>query len=127
MDFRIADTRADSSQPNMGLTTWEGARIRKTDVGIAKNYLNEEELRALNKSGRAVFDFCRRPGNAAHCHDHAGLDRQTGRLFDTERPRDSARRWQGVGELSKSHAEQEFDKFRVLDDRDFASPAQRFH
>ena len=41
-------TRADSSQPNMGLTTWEGARIRKTDVGIAKNYLDEEELRALN-------------------------------------------------------------------------------
>ena len=32
----------------MGLTNWEGARIRKTDVAIAKNYLNEEELRALN-------------------------------------------------------------------------------
>ena len=32
----------------MGLTTWEGERIRKTDVSIAKNYLNEEELRALN-------------------------------------------------------------------------------
>ncbi len=32
-------TRADSSQPNMGLTTWEGARIRKADVSIAKNYL----------------------------------------------------------------------------------------
>ncbi|TXT24071.1 MAG: Uncharacterized protein FD134_1790, partial [Gallionellaceae bacterium] len=35
--------RADSGQPNMGLTTWEGARIRKADVSIAKNYLNEEE------------------------------------------------------------------------------------
>ena len=38
-------TRADSSQPNMGLSTWEGARIRKADVSVAKNYLNEEELR----------------------------------------------------------------------------------
>jgi hypothetical protein len=40
--------RADSRQPNMGLTTWEGARIRRADVGVAKNYLNEDELRALN-------------------------------------------------------------------------------
>ena len=32
----------------MGLTNWEGGRIRKTDVAVAKNYLNEEELRALN-------------------------------------------------------------------------------
>jgi hypothetical protein len=40
--------RADSSRPNMGLTIWDGARIRKADVGIAKNYLDDEELRALN-------------------------------------------------------------------------------
>lgn len=40
--------RADSSQLNMGLTTWEGARVRKSDVAVAKNYLTEEELRALN-------------------------------------------------------------------------------
>ena len=41
-------SRADDTQPNMGLTNWEGARIRKSDVTTAKNYLNEEELRALN-------------------------------------------------------------------------------
>ena len=40
-------SRADRTRTNMGLTNWEGARIRKTDVAIAKNYLNEEELRAL--------------------------------------------------------------------------------
>ena len=40
-------SRAASTRPNMGLTNWEGARIRKSDVAIAKNYLNEEELRAL--------------------------------------------------------------------------------
>jgi hypothetical protein len=37
--------RADSSQPNMGLTNWQGARIRKPDMGVAKNYLSEDELR----------------------------------------------------------------------------------
>ena len=41
-------SRADRTRPNMGLTNWEGARIRKADVAIAKNYLNENELRALN-------------------------------------------------------------------------------
>ena len=40
--------RADASQPNMGLTVWQGARIRKSDVTIAKNYLSEDELKLLN-------------------------------------------------------------------------------
>jgi hypothetical protein len=42
----IAD-RADSNQPNMGLTNWRGSKVRKQDVSIAKNYLNEDELAAL--------------------------------------------------------------------------------
>lgn len=44
----IITERADSSKINMGLTTWRSAKIRKTDVSVAKNYLNEEELSALN-------------------------------------------------------------------------------
>ncbi len=44
----IIHTRADSAKPNMGLTSWRGAKVRKDDVTIAKNYLNEEELAALN-------------------------------------------------------------------------------
>jgi hypothetical protein len=44
----INHTRADSTQPNMGLTNWRGSKVRKEDVGIAKNYLNEKELAALN-------------------------------------------------------------------------------
>lgn len=40
--------RADSEKNNMGLTSWRGARVRKRDVTVAKNYLNEEELRVLN-------------------------------------------------------------------------------
>ena len=49
--------RADSSQPNMGLTTWEGARIRKADVSIAKNYLKAEELEGLNRIVTAYLEF----------------------------------------------------------------------
>jgi len=44
----IIHTRADSSKPNMGLTSWRGAKVRKEDISIAKNYLSEPELAALN-------------------------------------------------------------------------------
>ena len=44
----IITQRADSSKQNMGLTSWRGNKIRKSDVSIAKNYLNEEELSELN-------------------------------------------------------------------------------
>ena len=53
----IIHTRADADKPQMGLTNWTGERPRKADVGIAKNYLNEDELRALNLIVAAYLDF----------------------------------------------------------------------
>ena len=44
----IVHSRAKANKPNMGLTNWRGGKVRKQDVIIAKNYLNEEELAALN-------------------------------------------------------------------------------
>jgi hypothetical protein len=44
----IVYRRADKSRPNMGLTNWRGAKVRKADVSIAKNYLDADELAALN-------------------------------------------------------------------------------
>lgn len=44
----IIHNRADAGKPNLGLTNWRGAVPRKQDVSIAKNYLNEEEMAALN-------------------------------------------------------------------------------
>ena len=52
--------RVDSTKENMGLTTWKNApkgSIRKTDVGIAKNYLNEKELDGLNRIVVMYLDF----------------------------------------------------------------------
>ena len=40
--------RADPALPNMGLTTWAGGRVRKQDVTIAKNYLSQDEIEALD-------------------------------------------------------------------------------
>jgi len=49
--------RADASRPNMGLTSWSGARPSKQDVGVAKNYLREKELDALNRIVSFYLDF----------------------------------------------------------------------
>jgi hypothetical protein len=53
----VIHRRADASQPHMGLTSWAGDRPRKTDVSIAKNYLNVEELDALNRIVTAYLEF----------------------------------------------------------------------
>ena len=50
-------TRADANQPNMGLSTWKGSKIRKTDVSVAKNYLNEDELTELNRIVAMYLDY----------------------------------------------------------------------
>jgi len=44
----IIASRADSRKPHMGLTNWRGSKVRKEDMIVAKNYLNEDELAALN-------------------------------------------------------------------------------
>jgi len=117
----LITTRADSSQPNMGLTTWEGARIRKADVIIAKNYLNEDELRALNNLAEQYLIFAE--GQAMR-RIAMSMQDWISKLegFLTLNDREIL---QGAGkvsaELAKSHAEQEFGKFRVLDDQRFES------
>ena len=53
----VIHRRADASQPHMGLTSWADNRPRKTDVSIAKNYLNQEEIESLNLIVSAYLDF----------------------------------------------------------------------
>lgn len=57
----LIHSRADSSKPNMGLTTWKGAgrgrQITKQDTGTAKNYLNQEEMKMLELLVNQYLDF----------------------------------------------------------------------
>jgi hypothetical protein len=53
----IIAERADASQPNMGLTSWKGAKVRKRDVTVAKNYLNESEIKQLNRIITMYLDY----------------------------------------------------------------------
>jgi len=49
--------RADSSKPNMGLTSWKGEKVRKADVTVAKNYLEEDEIKSLNRIVTMYLDY----------------------------------------------------------------------
>jgi hypothetical protein len=49
--------RADASRPSMGLKAWEGPKVRKHDVHVAKNYLNKEEMELLNLIVSQYLDF----------------------------------------------------------------------
>jgi hypothetical protein len=53
----IIHERADANQPNMGMTNWQGGKIRRDETSIAKNYLNAEELDALNRIVTLYLDF----------------------------------------------------------------------
>jgi hypothetical protein len=56
----IVYSRADHTKENMGLTTWKHApegRILKSDVGIAKNYLDEKQIRQLERMVTGYFDY----------------------------------------------------------------------
>lgn len=53
----IIAQRSDADKPNMGLTTWKGSKVRRQDVTIAKNYLNEKEIRDLNRIVTMYLDY----------------------------------------------------------------------
>jgi hypothetical protein len=53
----IVSERSDAGLPNMGLTSWDGSRVRKKDVTIAKNYLKQEEIDELNRIVTMYLDF----------------------------------------------------------------------
>lgn len=53
----IIKGRADAGKPNMGLTSWKGAKVRRTDVTVAKNYLSADEISELNRIVVMYLDF----------------------------------------------------------------------
>jgi len=109
-------SRADDMQPNMGLTNWEGARIRKSDVTTAKNYLNEDELRALNNLVEQYLIFAQSQAErriSMTMRDWItkleGFLTLNDRNILTHAGRISA-------ETAKSHAETAFSEFRKRED-----------
>ena len=106
-------SRADHFRANMGLTSWKGAEVRKTDVNIAKNYLKEAEIDELNRIVVMWLDFA---------EDQARRRRQVF-MKDWEQKLDEFLRFNDrrvlpdAGKISKKSAEEyaraEYEKFEV--------------
>ena len=120
--------RADSAKPNMGLTTWKNApngRIRKSDVVIAKNYLDEAEMGSLNEIVSMYLDYAERQarrGNIMYMKDWvARLDAFL--QFNEEEV--LYHNGKVAAAIAKSFAEIEFEKYSVIQDRLYQSDFDR--
>lgn len=109
----IIKNRADSEKPYMGLTSWRSEKPRKQDVSIAKNYLNEEELLALNNLVEQYLVFA--TGQAMRripMYMNNWIDKLHGflSLNDREILKDAGKI---SHELAVNFAETEYEKFRL--------------
>jgi hypothetical protein len=114
-------SRADRTLPNMGMTNWEGARIRKSDVAIAKNYLNENELRALNNLVEQYLIFAQSQAERrVPMTMQDWITKLEGflALNDREVLKNAGK---VSADLAKEHAEEEFVAFRREKDRTLES------
>lgn len=116
--------RANAEKEHMGLTSWEKApdgKIVKTDVAIAKNYLKETELESMGRIVNAFLDLAE---DRAKRHIPMTMEDWATRI-DKFLDSDDRPVLTGAGTISaeqaKSHAETEFEKYRIIQDRLFQS------
>lgn len=82
----IIANRADASKDNMGLTAFKGAKVRRGDVTVAKNYMTHEEISTLNLIVNMYPGLCGIAGQGTPPHAHGGLGKQAGRFPTIQRP-----------------------------------------
>lgn len=120
----IIKERANASLPHMGLTTWKNAptgKILKSDIVVAKNYLNEKELRALNRIVTMYLDYAELQAERQipmKMSDWVGKLDGFLQFNDYEVLKDSGRI---AASIAKQLAETEYSKFRVEQDQNFES------
>ncbi len=120
--------RADATQAHMGLTSWEKApdgKILKTDVSVAKNYLSGEELQSLGRIVNAYLDLAEERAMRKipmTMEDWAKRLDAFIALTDREVLQDAGK---VSTEIAKAHAESEFEKYRIVQDRLFESDFDR--
>ena len=121
-------SRADATKERMGLTTWKDAptgKIQKFDVSVAKNYLTESEMAQLQRLVSAYLDVAE--GMALRQIPMTMQDWET-RLnrfiaaTDREILQDAGK---VTAEIAQAHAESEFEKYRIVQDRLFESDFDR--
>ena len=120
--------RADAGQTNMGLTSWKDAplgKIQKFDVVVAKNYLAELEMAQLSRLVNAYLDVAEDMAQRKIPITMQDWETRLNRFIeatDREVLQDAGK---VTAEIAKAHAESEFEKYRIVQDRLFESDFDR--
>jgi len=120
--------RADADHPNMGLSTWKDApqcKIQKFDVVVAKNYLTEPEMAQLSRLVNAYLDVAEDMAQRKIPMTMQDWESRLNRFIeatDREVLQDAGK---VTAEIAKAHAESEFEKYRIVQDRLFESDFDR--
>ena len=120
--------RAYSTKPNMGLTTWKNApkgRIRKSDVTVGKNYLNETEMRNLNEIVTMYLDYAERQARRGNVMYMADWVKRLDAFLQFNEEDILHDKGKVTAAIAKAFAEKEFEKFRVLQDQTYQSDFDR--
>ena len=120
--------RANADQPHMGLTSWKDAplgKIQKFDVVVAKNYLTEAEMAQLSRLVNAYLDVAEDMAQRKIPMTMQDWETRLNRFIeatDREVLQDAGK---VTAEIAKTHAECEFEKYRIVQDRLFQSDFDR--
>lgn len=120
--------RADAKKQNMGLTTWKDGphgKIQKFDVVVAKNYLTEEEMAQLSRLVNAYLDVAELMAQNKMPMTMQDWETRLNRFLeatDREVLQDAGK---VTAEIANAHAESEFEKYRIVQDRLFESDFDR--
>ena len=120
----IIYSRADAEMPHMGLTTWKNApdgRVQKSDTIVAKNYLSDKEVSALNRLSTAFLDVAELRAERQIIMTMADWKKQLDdflTLYEYDK-------LDGAGSISAEQAKEkayaEYDEFRLIQDKDYLS------
>ena len=120
----IIVARVDAEKPNMGLTTWKNApngMIRKPDVSIAKNYLNETEMDDLNRIVSMYLDYAERQAKKGQVMYMKDWVKKLDAFLQFNEEAVLQHSGQVSHEVAKALAEQEYDKFHTRQLRNYES------
>lgn len=120
----IIYTRADAKMPHMGLTTWKNApdgRVQKSDTIIAKNYLSDAEVTSLNRLSNAFLDVAEDRADRQLVMTMADWKKELESFLEYYRYDILENTGTISAEEAKEKAYVEYDKFRIVQDREYLS------
>ena len=124
----LVKSRADATKEHMGLTTWENAphgKILKSDVTIAKNYLTKEELEALGRIVNAYLDLAEDMARRRIPMTMEDWSKRLDMFLEISQRDILQDAGKVTAEIARNHAESEFEKYRIVQDRLFESDFDR--